>query len=201
MKKLIAFAFVAALLGLIAFTGGLEPLAIGSTLPKADVKMLDISGKKISLQDAMMENGLLVMFSCNTCPYVIKNQSRTLGLADRLAKNKIGYILINSNETQRANEDSYESMKQYAADQKYNFSYVVDEKNDVANAFGATRTPEVFLFNKDKKLVYHGAMDNNPSDVSNVTRHHVKIAIGEMLNGTPVTEAETKSVGCAIKRN
>ncbi len=201
MKKFIAFAFIAALLGLTAFTAGIEPLAIGSTLPKADVKMLDVSGKKISLQDAMMENGLLVMFSCNTCPYVIKNQSRTLGLADRLAKNKVGYILINSNETQRANEDSYESMKQYAADQKYNFSYVVDEKSDVANAFGATRTPEVFLFNKDKKLVYHGAIDNNPTDVSNITRHHVKIAIGEMLNGTPVTEAETKSVGCSIKRN
>lgn len=201
MKKLIALVFVSSLLGLLAFTQSIEPLAIGSSLPKATVKMLDVSGKKISLNDAMMENGLLVMFSCNTCPYVIKNQERTINLAARLAKNKIGYILINSNEAQRTGEDSYENMKQYAIEQKYNFSYVVDEKSELANSFGATRTPEVFLFNKDKKLVYHGAIDNNPADAANVSRHHVKIAIGEMLNSTPVTEAETKSVGCAIKRN
>ena len=201
MKKIFSLILIAAVAGLASFTSGIEPITIGSTLPKANVKMLDVSGKKISLNEAMLENGLLVMFSCNTCPYVIKNQQRTLALADRLAKNKIGYILLNSNETQRTGEDSYESMKKYAAEQKYNFSYVVDENSELANSFGATRTPEVFLFNKDKKLVYHGAVDNNPAYAANITRHHVKIAIGEMLNGTAVTEADTKSVGCSIKRS
>ena len=201
MKNILGLSIILALLGFTSFTSGIEPISIGSTLPKSAVKMLDVSGEKISLHDAMRENGLLVMFSCNTCPNVINNQQRTLGLADRLAKNNIGYILINSNKRQRAGEDSYEQMKEYAAAQKYNFSYVLDEKSELANSFGATRTPEVFLFNKDKKLVYHGAIDNNSKDVANVSRHHVKIAIGEMLNGTAVTEAETKNEGCAIRRN
>ena len=89
----------------------------------------------------------------------------------------------------------------YAKDQKYNWSYAVDKNNKVADAFGAKRTPEIFLFDKTLKLVYHGAIDDNPSDASAVGRHHLKEAINELAAGKDITVKESRSVGCGIKRN
>jgi peroxiredoxin len=176
------------------------PLPIGSMLPKADIAMQDVSGKTVSLKDAKKENGLLVMFSCNTCPVVIVNQARTKAIASFALENNIGVILLNSNEGSRSNADSPEAMKKYADDQQYNWYYTIDKNNEVADAFGATRTPECFLFDKQGKLVYHGAIDDNPQDVASVKREHLREAINEMKKGDNVSVAVTKSVGCGIKR-
>ncbi|MEO7047262.1 MAG: thioredoxin family protein [Ferruginibacter sp.] len=177
-----------------------EPLPIGSKIPKASVKMLSVSGKEISMQDAMKEKGVLVMFSCNTCPYVIKNQERTKAIAAYAEKNNVGFILLNSNEAQRSDEDAYAQMKKYADDQKYSWPYVIDKNSEVANAFGANRTPECFLFDKNGFLVYHGAIDDSPADPSTITRQHLKEAISQMTEGKAVMVAQSKSVGCGIKR-
>lgn len=176
------------------------PLPIGSDMPKADVKLKDISGKEVSIKEAAKQNGVLVMFSCNTCPYVIKNQQRTLDVAAYAEKNNIGVIILNSNEAQRNDEDSYEAMKTYAKEQGYKWNYVVDKNNEIADAFGANRTPECYLFNNGLKLVYHGAIDDNPADADNVSRHHLKAAVDEMAAGKEVTVKESRSVGCGIKR-
>lgn len=184
--------------GLFSFMP-LTELPIGADLPKADVKMKDVSGKEISFKAAQKKNGLLVMFSCNTCPYVIKNQQRTKEVAAYALKNDIGVVLVNSNEAQRSDDDSYEAMKAYAKEQGYNWYYVVDEKSAIADAFGANRTPENFLFNKEGKLVYHGAIDDNP-DASSVTRKHLWTAIDEMTGGKEVSVKTSRSVGCNIKR-
>ena len=104
-------------------------------------------GKELSIKDVTKKNGVLVMFSCNTCPYVKKYQSRTAEALKEAAKNKIGVIIINSNEEYRTDEDSYAAMTSYAKAQKYTAPYVVDTKSALADAFGATRTPECFLFN------------------------------------------------------
>lgn len=184
--------------GLFSFTPIAE-LPIGAEMPNADVKMRDVSGKEVSLKEAKKKNGLLVMFSCNTCPYVIKNQQRTKEISAYALKNDIGVILVNSNEGQRSSDDSFEAMKQYAKGQGYGWYYVVDEKNALADAFGANRTPENFLFNKEGKLVYHGAIDDNP-DAASVTRKHLKEAVDEMLNGKDITQKTSRSVGCSIKR-
>lgn len=184
--------------GLLSFMPVTE-LPIGSDMPNADVKMKDISGKEVSLKEAKKKNGLLVMFSCNTCPYVIKNQQRTKDISSYALKNDIGVVLINSNEGQRGSDDSFEAMKEYAKGQGYNWYYVVDEKSALADAFGANKTPENFLFNKEGKLVYHGAIDDNPVE-ANVSRKHLKEAVDEMLNGKDVTVKTSKSVGCTIKR-
>ena len=199
MKKLFAPAAAIAAFLLFSFIS-VDPLTIGSTLPQPDKKLKDVSGKEISLKESSDKNGLLVMFSCNTCPYVIKNQQRTLAIGNYAQKNGIGIILLNSNEDNRDNGDSFESMKAYAAKQQYKWKYVVDENSELANAFGASRTPECFLFDKDLKLVYHGAIDNNPSDAGNVSRKHLQIAIDEVIGGKDVSVKETKSVGCGIKR-
>lgn len=184
--------------GLFSFIPVAE-LPIGAEMPSADIKMKDVSGKEVSLKDAKKKNGLLVMFSCNTCPYVIKNQQRTKEISAYALKNDIGVILVNSNEAQRSSDDSYDAMKQYAKDQGYNWYYVVDEKHTLADAFGANRTPENFLFNKEGKLVYHGAIDDNPEEAS-VTRKHLKTAIDEMVTGKDIEVKTSRSVGCTIKR-
>ncbi len=176
------------------------PLPIGSPLPKGDVKMKDISGKEISVKELKKKNGILVMFSCNTCPYVIKNQERTKAICSYAQKMELGVIILNSNAANRSGEDSYAAMKDYAKGQQYTWTYAVDENNVLADAFGATRTPECFLFDKDLKLVYHGAIDNNPADEENVTRKHLQTAIDELAAGKVISVTKTKSVGCGIKR-
>ena len=175
-------------------------LPIGSELPKADVKMKDVKGNLVTMKEARKKNGLLVMFTCNTCPYVIRNQQRTKAICKYALLNDIGVILINSNEAQRNDDDSFEAMKAYAKNQDYEWNYVVDKDNIVADEFGASRTPECFLFNKDLKLSYHGAIDDSPGDDENVTRQHLKQAITELLSGKEVSVKESRSVGCSIKR-
>ena len=199
MKKIL-FGFLAILsFATLAFTFG-DPLKIGSSMPKADLKMQDISGKEVALQDAIKENGMLVMFSCNTCPIVVKNQQRTLAISKYATENKVGVIILNSNEALRADDDSYAAMQVYAKEQGYQWNYVVDKNYVVADAFGANRTPECFLFDKNLKLVYHGAIDNSALDEAATTRVHLKEAINEMIAGKEVTVKESRSVGCTIKR-
>lgn len=199
MKKLL-FTAVPVLALSIAFTTVSDPLPIGASMPNPDLKMKDVSGKEISLNSAKKKNGLLVMFSCNTCPYVIKNQSRTIEVSKHAMANDIGVAILNSNEAYRGNEDSYDAMKKYAADQKYDWYYLVDQNHVMADAFGANRTPECFLFDKDGKLVYHGAIDDNPNDASAVNRKHLVEAINELKIGKDITVKESRSVGCTIKR-
>lgn len=199
MKKILISTLFIAAIAMMAFKTG-DPLAIGSSMPKADVKMKDISGKDVSIKDVKKANGVLVMFSCNTCPYVVKNQKRTIAICEYAQKNNLGVIVLNSNEGQRGDDDSYAAMKSYAKEQKYAWNYVVDKNNEVADAFGANRTPECYLFDKDLKLVYHGAIDDNPSDPSSVKRHHLQEAINELVAGKNISVKESRSVGCGIKR-
>jgi peroxiredoxin len=197
MKKLLIA--TATIFTLAAFTIG-DPLKIGDEMPSQDIKMKDVSGKEISLKEAAGENGLLVMFSCNTCPYVVKNQQRTIAICDYAKKMNMGVVVLNSNEGKRDSDDSFDAMKKYYEQQKYNWYYAIDKDNTIADAFGANRTPECFLFDKEAKLVYHGAIDDNPSDADNVTRQHLRKAISQLVHGVDIEVKESKSVGCTIKR-
>jgi thioredoxin-related protein len=177
-----------------------DPLPLGASVPKADNKLKDISGKEITLKDAIKENGLLVMFSCNTCPVVINNQARTKEICQFATKKSIGVVLLNSNEANRKSSESLNAMQEYAKGQSYSWYYAEDKNNELADAFGASRTPECFLFNKDGKLIYHGAIDDSPSDAASIKRNHLKEAINEVLAGKEVSVKQSKSVGCSIKR-
>jgi peroxiredoxin len=199
MKKILFAAIPVAALAFLALLP-IEPLPLGSPVPKPDVKMKDISGKEVSLKDAATSKGLLVMFSCNTCPYVIKNQGRAYEACKYAQGKGLGVAILNSNEAKRGDDDSFDAMKSYGKDQGYNWFYLVDKNSELADAFGANRTPECFLFNGDGKLVYHGAIDDNPQDASAVSRKHLMTAIDEVLAGKDVAVKESKSVGCTIKR-
>ena len=199
MRKLSKFIFLFIALSTSSFTR-IDGLQIGGIMPKADVKMLNISNKEISIKDVMKKNGVLVMFSCNTCPYVIKNEARIKAISEYALQNEVGVILLNSNEAYRENDDSFEAMKAYAKTQNFKWNYVVDKNHELADAFGANRTPECFLFNSNKTLVYHGAIDDSPADVNAIKRIHLKEAINELVAGKDITVKESRSVGCSIKR-
>lgn len=199
MKKLVT-GLVLPVIALLAFTVNTDPLPIGAALPKADNKILDISGKTLTLKGAAGDNGLLVMFSCNTCPVVINNQARTNEICQYAQGKKVGVVLLNSNEGSRTGSESLAAMKQYAATQGYQWYYAEDKNNELADAFGATRTPECFLFDKAGKLVYHGAIDDSPNNAEAVNRKHLKEAIDEVTAGKDVSVKQSRSIGCSIKR-
>lgn len=201
MKKSIQLLSITTLfLAVTAFKPAIiKELEIGAAIPKADYKMMDVSGKEISLADVKSENGLLVIFSCNSCPYVKLSEARIIEVASLAKKNKIGVIAVNSNEAQREADDSFDEMKKYAKSQGYDFSYVVDKNSQLADAFGATRTPHIFLFDK-KGLAYRGAIDDNIKDADDAKEHFLKDAIIAVGAGKPVKTNSTKSVGCSIKR-
>lgn len=199
MKKIFYAAFPVLAVA-AAFAVNVDPLPLGAPIPKPDLKMKDVSGKEVSLQEARTDKGLLVMFSCNTCPYVIKNQSRTYEVCKYALGSGLGVAVLNSNEAQRSEADSYEDMKAYAREQGYGWYYMVDQNSTLADAFGANRTPECYLFDGSGKLVYHGAIDDNPNDAGAVSRKHLRVAIDEVLGGKEVTVKQSRSVGCGIKR-
>ena len=200
MKQLILSA-ACALFSVAAIAQGTKAIPIGTNLPAKDVKMQATDGKWYTLNEVKNTNGLLVMFSCNTCPYVIKSQQRTMQIMKITGILDIPMIILNSNEAQRGQQDSKEAMAEYAKTQQYfGGPYVVDENSKVANAFGATRTPEVFLFNGKGKLVYTGAMEDNPSDPESSKEMYLANAMQNMKDGKAINPATTKSIGCSIKR-
>ena len=199
MKKFLLAALPLAIGGFFALNMLSEPLPIGATIPNADTKLKDVSGKEVSFKDAMRKNGLLVMFSCNTCPVVEKYETRTMEVTKQALNNEIGVILLNSNEAYRDNGDSYDDMKGYAKKLGYSFYYVMDKNSTMADAFGANRTPENFLFNREGKLVYHGAIDDNSGNASSATPY-LSRALDALTKGGKIDPEKTKSIGCTIKR-
>ncbi len=165
----------------------------------ADYQMKDVSGKIIALKDIKTSKGLLVIFSCNTCPYVKLSASRIKKLSDFCLTNKIGCILVNSNEAQRSEDDSFDEMVKYYRDQQLKCAYVVDEKSQLADAFGATRTPQCFLFD-NASLVYKGAIDDNVKDPEAVKAAYLQEALESLLSNQKPKLQQTKSIGCTIKR-
>ena len=186
------------LLSFINKTSGNE-LGLNSPLPLAGEKMKDVSGKEVSLNSSKTDKGLLVIFSCNTCPYVKLSESRIKELSDNCMKQGIGCIIVNSNEAQRNEEDSFDEMVKYAKSQKLACYYVVDTNSKLADTFGATRTPQCFLFN-NKGLIYKGAIDDNVKDPSLVKTHYLQDAIDALAKNEIPKLQETKSIGCTIKR-
>jgi hypothetical protein len=201
MRKLFFIPVIAAALIASAFvlSPPMEELPLNAPLPEAGYKMKDVSGKDISLDEAKTAKGILVIFSCNTCPYVKLSETRIKEYSDYCSANGIGCIIVNSNEAQRDVEDSPEEMNKYYAAQKLKCYYTVDANSKLANAFGATRTPQCFLFNA-KGLVYKGAIDDNVKDPAAVKAPYLKDALNSLVkNETPKVQ-ETKSIGCTIKR-
>lgn len=178
----------------------IEELDIGKKAPMTDVEVKDVSGEMMTLQEVAQENGLLVIFSCNTCPWVKQWEDRYNPIANLAEENHVGMIALNPNTDYRDRGDGFEDMKQRAEEKNYQFPYALDENNKLADAYGATRTPHVFLFNSDMELVYRGAIDDNAKSAENVDKHYLRDAIKELSAGKVISTKTTKSLGCTIKR-
>ena len=174
-------------------------LEIGSTMPLKDLELADISGKNMTLANAKGDAGTLVVFSCNTCPWVIRWEDRYVSLANTYAQKGIGMIAVNSNAARFGGEDSLEEMLEHAKNNGYNFPYAQDPESELASAFGATKTPHIYLFDGDDKLVYRGAIDDNAKNAKKVDVPFLANAIDALLAGNPINPQTTKALGCSIK--
>lgn len=185
---------------LLAVSTAVSAIGLGDKAVHADVKMRCVSGKELSMDDVKKENGILVVFSSNACPFVLQWEGRYAELKAFAEQRGIGMAVLNSNHQNRDGVDSFEAMKKHAQEKGYNFPYLVDEDSKLANAFGGQTTPHAFLFNSKMELVYKGAIDDNYESAAEVKNAYVKDAITSLTTGKTVAVAETKPVGCSIKR-
>ena len=169
MKKISISTLLVIIITSLSFSikDSIKSIEIGTKAPMSELKLKDVSGNEYSLENLKNENGLLVIFSCNSCPFVIGNQ-KTEGWEGRYNEiykialsNNIGMTLINSNEAKRDGADSFDKMIERSNKMGYKAYYLMDKNNVLADAFGASTTPHIFLFNNDLKLVYKGAIDDN----------------------------------------
>lgn len=175
-----------------------ETLNIGDKAP--DFKNLPgVDGKKYSLDDFKDRKVLVVVFSCNHCPYVQAYEDRMIAIQNDYANKGITLVAINSNEPIHYPEDNFDEMVKRAKKKGLWFPYLRDEDQTVANAYGATHTPEFFLFDQNRQLRYHGRLDDNWQAPSDVKKHYLRDALDAVLAGKEVPIPETYSIGCTIK--
>ena len=144
------------------------------------------------------KKALVIIFSCNHCPYVQAYEDRIIEIQKDYSKD-VQVVAISSNEDVNYPEDSFENMKARAQMKKFNFPYLHDETQNVAKAYGATHTPEIFLFDKERKLVFHGKIDDNWQAPKSVKSKYLRNAIDELLSGKQISVPETFTIGCTIK--
>lgn len=200
MKKLFSLLVLLALVINVSAQNFPE-IEIGAKAPLLDTPMNGIDGKSVTLNEVAKKNGLLVVFSCNTCPYVIMWENRYPEIAKWAAKNKVGFVLVNSNYNKFDGDDSMENMKKHASEKGYSdLNYVMDGDSKLANAIGAKTTPHVFLFDGDMELVYKGAIDDNAKDKESVSEPYLQNALMALGSGKDIAVATTTNTGCSIKR-
>ena len=185
-------------LTLLAMTAWAEPVQLGEPAPLATTKMKNVDGKAVAIADVAGRSGTLVIFTCNHCPFVKAWETRIAEIGNAYRNKEVGVIAINSNDPAAYPEDSYGAMQARAKARGFEFPYVVDATSAVALAFGASHTPECYLFDKDGKLVYHGAVDDD-KDITKVTQHWLTDALDAVMSGKDVPVKETKAIGCSIK--
>ncbi|MGB1076498.1 MAG: redoxin family protein [Flavobacteriales bacterium] len=199
--------FVASAQAQAGVSGVSDELAIGASLPLSDHVMMNTDGSKFTLNGHMGDQGLLVIFSCNTCPFVVGNGEKSEGwegrynaLNDAANAAGINMVLVNSNEAKREGDDSFRAMQKHAEIAGYTMPYVVDAGHQVADAFGARKTPHVYLFDAEGRLMYRGAIDDNVRAAKQVTANYLIDAIEAVGNGQKAELAKTPALGCSIKR-
>tara|TARA_B100000470_G_scaffold184401_1_gene149401 strand:+ start:431 stop:1048 length:618 start_codon:yes stop_codon:yes gene_type:complete len=168
---------------------------LGSDAPYFELP--DTNGENITI-DSFEADALIVIFTCNHCPYAKAVEDRLISLGNKYGS-KANFVLISSNEVQNYPDDSPAKMAERHASKNYPFPYLFDETQEVAKAYSAVCTPDIFLYNKDRKLEYRGRLDDNWQQPHNVTREELKMAIDAVLNGNKIEFDQIPSMGCNIK--
>ena len=177
-----------------------QTISINEKMPEVDFELKSVNEQWITINSQTSDNGLLVIFTCNTCPFVVMWEDRYKLVEQIAEENNIGLVYINSNYKKRKSDDSFERMQKHAKKMDYQFPYLLDEKSKLANIFGAKTTPHIFLFDNKNTLVFKGAIDDNYKEIKKVEKFYLKDAIKQLVSGSEITVSETKAVGCSIKR-
>lgn len=172
-------------------------IPLGTKMPEFAIK--DPHGKEYKGSQQFGERGLLVVFTCNHCPYAIAVWPRVIRLAQYAKNLKINTVAINPNINPAYPDDSPEKMKEKIKEWRIDFPYLVDETQTTARAFKAQCTPDIYLFNKDHELIYHGRIDDNWQDESKVTKEDLKEALNNLAVGQMISSTQRPSMGCSIK--
>jgi peroxiredoxin len=197
MKRLCTF-LAAAFFLLSATAQGLEPGDIA-----VDFSLQNVNGQQVSLSDYTRKPGVIVIFTCNHCPYAKAYEERIMALDKKYAPLGFPVVAINPNDPLRVPEDSYEQMQIRAREKGYTFPYLVDETQDIAKRYGATKTPHVYLLQSQSngtfKVAYVGAIDDSPMDASAAEVLYLENAITALQAGKQPDPALTRAIGCTIK--
>ncbi len=199
MKKLIGFSAFA-LLTMTLLVSATRPFGEGYKIGDKieDFTLKNIDGKMVTLSDYNAE-GYIIIFTCNTCPYAVMYEDRIIELHNKYADKGWPVVAINPNDPSIKSGDSFEAMQVRAKEKGFPFDYLFDEDQAVYPKFGATRTPHVFLVDKNMILRYIGAIDNNAQDPESVTTRYVEDAIEAIRSGAQPDPDMTKAIGCTIK--
>ncbi|WP_461138317.1 thioredoxin family protein [Spirosoma pomorum] len=168
----------------------------------ADFRLKNVDGKSVALGDFRNQRGVIIVFTSNHCPFSNAYEERLLALNQKFSQQGFSIVAIMSTDPAAYADDTFEQMRERARVKNYSFPYLWDDTQTVARAFGASRTPQVFVLNLVNGkfiLEYTGAIDDNPQDQSEIQRHYVDEAVTSLLAGHPVQSPITKPIGCAIK--
>ena len=176
-------------------------VALGTAAPDLSRALPDVrTGRTVRLADFDEKKALLVMFICRHCPFVVHVQDELARIGRDYASRDIGIVAISSNDAAAYPDDAPQSLAAQARDVGFSFPYLYDESQDLARAYDAACTPDFFLFDQDRTLVYRGQLDDSrPGNGKNVTGHDLRAAIDAVLAGRAVPEPQIPSIGCNIK--
>ncbi len=199
MRILLLGLLMLGLLSTVTLAQKQKELEVGTPMPLADRPMKNVDGRVFTLNDLKGEKGLVVVFWSNTCPWVAKYEDRLLDLARTYQEKGFGFVAVNANDPKAYPQESLEEMKKRAISRDYPFPYLVDEGSKLAATYGATRTPHVYVFDAEGKLVYVGAIDDSPADPRQVERAYLKEVLDALLAGKEVPVTHSRAFGCTIK--
>lgn len=185
---------------LFAASADIKELEIGKTGPMFDAKMTTTEGTETSLAQVKKANGTLLVFTSNTCPWVHAWEDRYNEVAQLAAAANVGVIFVNPNEATRSEGESLADMRKRKLDKGYTFTYALDKDHKLADAYGATRTPHVYLMDKNNKLVFVGAIDDNSRNRAAVEAYFIKDALADLTAGRAIATPTSRALGCTIKR-
>ncbi|WP_221393945.1 thioredoxin family protein [Dyadobacter sp. NIV53] len=178
-------------------TGGYE---IGDAV--ANFKLKNVNGNMVSLSDFSGSKGVIVIFTSNHCPFAKAYEDRIIALNSKYASQGFPVIAINPSDPGTHQDDSFEKMKERSSSKNYGYPYLADDLQQVAKAFGAARTPQIYILQKSGatfSVKYIGMIDDNPQDPAGATKFYAEEAVANLLNSKPVVTTITKPIGCAIK--
>lgn len=182
----------------MAFTES-NMLALGTRAPYFSLPDT-VSGRKISLDQVQGERGTVVLFLCNHCPYVIHVNPELVRIAEEYAEKGVSFVGISSNDVEKYPQDGPDKMREYAAEVGYPFPYLYDESQEVARAYDAACTPDIYVFDEDLKLYYRGRLDGSrPGNDVPLTGEDLRGALDTLLAGGSIPERQIPSAGCNIK--